>query len=446
MIKNLLAEILEVDIITVPVFHDDLTDPPTVIVEGVHYLRPKQSRALNDVAIKISAEEYEYEIFRSPEEYSEAKLEPPRYDLAEKYTPKRAVVTVAVGPPAPGAGSQGAMRSFPVSARPPAPATKISLRSKKAEPSRLADPSTEAPVPTGLPLATTRLAGLSGEQDAAQAAKRGKEKEVVEVEEVATVKRPRRDGSGSTTLVIDVLMKHGDEPPAALLSQICVAAPPPEKMSGWSTALVGERIACDLIQMAHSVTDLFARAKDGDEIYRREVAPLKRARGQDEDDRGDRRRILGRADLGKKILTDPILLARHICRGQETREAILAAISRTPIGEDLMYKFGSWAFNNGQRAMQNDVRTALEVAMDDDDLPKVLAILPEEVPDPGPTPFSKVPDGRTLPVPVVGVSAGPSTEAAATAGPTAESAAAPSAGPTAEGDAEPRAEPSAEAK
>nr|GLL33455.1 DUF724 domain-containing protein 3 [Ipomoea trifida] len=38
MYQNLLAEILEVDIITVPDFLGDLTDPPTVIVEGVHYL------------------------------------------------------------------------------------------------------------------------------------------------------------------------------------------------------------------------------------------------------------------------------------------------------------------------------------------------------------------------------------------------------------------------
>nr|GMD34400.1 hypothetical protein Iba_chr09cCG11700 [Ipomoea batatas] len=38
VIKNLLAEILKVDIIMVPDFPGDLTDPPTVIVEGVHYL------------------------------------------------------------------------------------------------------------------------------------------------------------------------------------------------------------------------------------------------------------------------------------------------------------------------------------------------------------------------------------------------------------------------
>nr|GMD50626.1 histone-lysine N-methyltransferase SETD1A-like [Ipomoea batatas] len=369
------------------------------------------------------------------------------------------------------------MRSFPISARPPAPATNISLGSKKAEPAKPTDPNVEASVPTGLPLATTRPAGLSGEQDAARAAKRGKKKEIAEVEEVATVKRPRRDGSGSTTPVINVLMKHGDEPPAALLSRIYAAAPPPEKTSGWSTALVGERIACDLIQvtrtlwcacfadfglspgvlqMALSVTNLFARAKDGDEIHRREVAPLKKSLAKREqrikelegklrtaEETG--RRILERADLEEKILTDPVLLAWHICRGQETGEAVLAAISQTPIGEDLMYEFGSWAFNSGRRAMQNDVRTALEVAIDDDDLPKILAVLPEEVPDPGPTPFSTVPNGRTLPVPVVEVSAGPSAEVATTTGPTAESAAAPSAGPSAEGDAEPEVKPPTEA-
>nr|GMD14776.1 mitochondrial import inner membrane translocase subunit TIM17-2-like [Ipomoea batatas] len=38
VIKILLVEILEVDIITVLHFPGDLTDPPTVIVEGVHYL------------------------------------------------------------------------------------------------------------------------------------------------------------------------------------------------------------------------------------------------------------------------------------------------------------------------------------------------------------------------------------------------------------------------
>nr|GMD07866.1 histone-lysine N-methyltransferase SETD1A-like [Ipomoea batatas] len=425
----------------------DKEDEPSETDDGIPvHKRPKQSRALNNAAIKISAEAYEYEIFRSAEEYLDANLEPTRYDLGEKYTPKRAVVTIVVGTPPSRTGSQGTMKSFPVSARPPAPATKISLGSKKADPPRAGDPNVETSVPTGLPLAATHPAGLSGEQDTARAAKRGKEKEVLEVEEVLTVKRSRCDGSSSTTPVIDVLMKHGDEPPTALLTRICAAAPPPEQTSGWSTALVGERIARDLIQMAHSVTDLFARAKDGDEIHRRDVAPLKKSlvkreqrikelEGKLKTAKEIGRRILEWADLSEKILTDPVLLAQHICRGRDTREAVLAAVSRTPIGEDLMYEFGTWAFNSGRRAMQNDVRAALEVSIDDDDLTKILAILPEEVIDLGLTPFSKISDGQA------------STPAAgASAGPTAEAAVESSAGPTAEGNADPSVEPSTEGK
>nr|GMC78950.1 hypothetical protein Iba_chr04aCG6380 [Ipomoea batatas] len=62
-------------------------------------------------------------------------------------------------------------------------------------------------------------------------------------------------------------------------------------------------------RMAHSVTDLFARAKDGDEIHRREVAPLKKSlakrdqrikelEGKLKTAEETGRRILERADLG----------------------------------------------------------------------------------------------------------------------------------------------------
>nr|GMD79552.1 histone-lysine N-methyltransferase SETD1A-like [Ipomoea batatas] len=333
--------------------------------ESYKHKRPPPNRSLGNAAVKISAEEYEYEIVRSLEEYSKAKLDPPRYDLPAKYTPQRAVVTVAAAPPPLDASSQGPYHEELPSVRPPA---KISLGSKKTEPSRPADPSAEASIPTGLPLAATHPTGLSGDQETDRAAKRGKEKEVLEIEEVTTAKRSRRDGTGSTTPVIDVLMRHGDEPPAALLARICAAAPPPEKTSGWSTALVGERIARDLIQLLLN----------------------------------------------------------------ETGEAVLAAISRTPVGEDLMYEFGTWAFNKGWRAMQSDVRAALEVSIDDGDLQRVLAVLLDEVPDPGPTPFSTTPEGEVLPVPL----------AEAPAGQTAEDTATPKAGQTAEGAIGPDVEPS----
>nr|GMD37663.1 leucine zipper putative tumor suppressor 2-like [Ipomoea batatas] len=251
----------------------------------------------------------------------------------------------------------------------PAPATKISLGSKKTEPSKAGDSGTDTLVPTRLPLTATAPADLSGEKDPAGEAH-----------------SPRWVG----------LHDAGDRRAHEARGRAPGGFADQDLRRG-ATSRADERL------MAHSVTDLFARAKDGDEIHRREVATLKKALAKREQRIKElegklktaeeiERRILKRADLGEKILTDPILLAQHICRGRETGEAVLAAVSRTPIGEDLMYDFGTWAFNSGRRAMQNDVRAALEVSIDDDDLPKILAVLPEEVSDPGPTPFSKVPD------------------------------------------------------
>nr|GMD93920.1 uncharacterized protein LOC109159160 [Ipomoea batatas]GME01846.1 uncharacterized protein LOC109159160 [Ipomoea batatas] len=48
---------------------------------------PKRTRALTDAAAKISSEVYDYRIFRTPESYKSANLEPPNYGREEKYEP-----------------------------------------------------------------------------------------------------------------------------------------------------------------------------------------------------------------------------------------------------------------------------------------------------------------------------------------------------------------------
>nr|GMD42318.1 leucine zipper putative tumor suppressor 2-like [Ipomoea batatas] len=280
--------------------------------------RPAKTRALNNATVKISAEAYEYNIFRSAEEYSNAKLEPPRYDLTEKYTPKRAVVTVAVGPPSSETGSSAAMRSFSVFAGLLAPTTKINLGSKKNNPPKTGNSGVEAPVPTRLPLTATHPASPNGEKLASRIAKRVKEKEVLK-----------------------------------------------------------------------RVKELESKLKTAKETGKR---------------------VLEWPELSEKLLTDFVILAKHICRGRETGEAVLAAVSRTPIGEHFMYEFGTWAFTSGRRAIQNDVRAALEALVDEDYLPKLLVVLPENVPDPRPTPFSKIPDKQASDS-VAGASARPTTEA-----------------------------------
>nr|GMD09644.1 uncharacterized protein LOC109159160 [Ipomoea batatas] len=124
-----------------PVIPEDVSRPVTELLTlevntSGQGKPPRLTWALNDATIKISAETYKYSIFQTTKDYSNARLEPPRYDLNEKYAPKKAVATVVVGPPTRELGST-TMRSFPISARSPTPATKISLGSKKDEATNL---------------------------------------------------------------------------------------------------------------------------------------------------------------------------------------------------------------------------------------------------------------------------------------------------------------------
>lgn len=119
------------------------------------------------------------------------------------------------------------MRSFPIPTAPTTPTTKISLDSKKAEtprPTKSGAPA-EVPVPAGLPLTATRLVSPGFNVVVTHSSVS---------EEVPPLKRHRLTPA-SMTLVVDVLLKYGDDHSATLLSKICEAEPPPELTKGWST-------------------------------------------------------------------------------------------------------------------------------------------------------------------------------------------------------------------
>nr|GMD50593.1 segmentation polarity homeobox protein engrailed-like [Ipomoea batatas] len=234
------------------------------------------------------------------------------------------------------------MRSFLVSARSVAPATKISLGSKKDEASKSDAQASDPSVPSSLPLTTTRPASPKGEASTSRtSSKRGKEKAPeLEIEEIGLIKRHRRPNSSSKTLVVDILLKHDDDPPAALLSKICTAVSPPKNTSRWSTN-----------QMAHSVTDLFVRARKGDEIHQKEIILLKKALSNlDTKIKELELQLVAanlRAENAEKLVTDPLFLANHVCKETRVVEVFLSAVSRTPVREDLLYTYGTWVFNGG---------------------------------------------------------------------------------------------------
>lgn len=84
--------------------------------------------------------------------------------------------------------------------------------------------------------------------------------------------------------------------------------------------------------MTHLVADLFVWAREGDELHRKEVAPLKKALAKmdlklkeqelqlkmTEDAMNP---AMQRAKYAERLLTDPVLLAEHVCKGLLTVEA-----------------------------------------------------------------------------------------------------------------------------
>lgn len=81
-------------------------------------------------------------------------------------------------------------------------------------------------------------------------------------------------------------------------------------------------------------------------------------------------------------------LARFMCREEGTAKDFLTAFVHTEVGDKLVWVYGQWAFTSGRRAMQEQVQSALTEGLEESDLLEVLALLPDEVADPSPKPYS----------------------------------------------------------
>nr|GMC57943.1 segmentation polarity homeobox protein engrailed-like [Ipomoea batatas] len=217
-----------------------------------------------------------------------------------------------------------AMRSFLVSTCPLPLATKISLGSKKDEASKSGTQATDL-VPTGVPLSTTCPASPKGDTLASLSpAKRGKEKVgKTKIEEVGPIKRQRRVISSSTTLVVDVLLEHADDPPAARGED--------------SLALDAGKCFDSILLTRPPSSNYFVLASSLDDRIKELEKQLAVAKV--------------RAENAEKIVTDPLLLAEHVCKDTRVAEVFLSAVSRTPVEDDLMYTYGTWAFNGGWKAI-----------------------------------------------------------------------------------------------
>nr|GMD68623.1 uncharacterized protein LOC109184184 [Ipomoea batatas] len=220
----------------IPLSSDDICNQPCLLtvteLEEVKSLLtgqvkfqtlPTATRALKNAVVKISAESYEYWIFRSLASVAAANLEPPDYSKPEKYVPKRAVPAI---PPVFEAVNPGMVleRSFA-----PAPSGPKKIRPKVTLGSR--GPSQP-------------LGASSGQ--------RGKEKSVdPEVEEIPPLKRQKRPQTRGSTPMLDAL-REGGEHTTSLLEKIRTIIPTREAIRDLETDQVGEMIAQNVLWVSIS--------------------------------------------------------------------------------------------------------------------------------------------------------------------------------------------------
>nr|GMD89596.1 serine/arginine repetitive matrix protein 2-like [Ipomoea batatas] len=295
----------------------------------------KVSRSL---AAKISSEVYDYLIFRTPEGYKKANLEPPDYGRSEKYELVPIATPTAKGSSAEPSQDMAPDKAFIAPTAAPRPKTKVALGAKKAA----AKPAADPPVTHGQ-------------------SRQGKEKrQEPEIEEI-------RD-----------------------------KVPDMETIMGWSCNRLGEHIAEDILRLTHTTTDLFCQAWALEGIREKEVVPLQKQVTSAEKRIQELEEELavaeGRAEKAEKGLTeaesraekaeqaekeaidkmkDANNLAQFIYTDEAVAKEFLSAFINTEVGDQLTWVYGQWAFSSGCRAIQEQVHTALTEGLEETDLPEV---------------------------------------------------------------------------
>nr|GLL35837.1 uncharacterized protein LOC109184184 [Ipomoea trifida] len=359
---------------------------------------PKRTRALTDAAAKISSEVYDYLIFRTPEGYKNANLEPPDYGRDEKYEPVPIAVPVVKGSSAEPSQGMSPDRTFIAPAAAPRPKTKVALGAKRAA----AKPTTDPPiidVPDPAPTDASSGGGVAPDLPVTLGpSRRGKEKrQEAEIEEVLTLKRTKRPASTRSSDLHEGLRE----------GRASLHPSRPDKGQGGRP---GDHHGV----LTQTTTDLFSRARALEGIREKEVVPLQKqvsaaerriqelekelAAAEDRAEKAEKKlgEAEGRAERAEQAekeaidkMKDPNSLARFICTDEAIAKEFLTAFINTEVGDKLTWVYGQWAFSSGCRAIQEQVHTALTEGLEETDLPAVMALLPDEVADPDPRPYSK---------------------------------------------------------
>nr|GMD01637.1 serine/arginine repetitive matrix protein 2-like [Ipomoea batatas] len=352
-----------------------------------------RSRALpapGEATAKISSEVYDYRIFRTPESYKSANLEPPDYGREEKYEPVPLAVPTTGGVLAEPSQGMSPDRTFIAPAAAPRPKTKVALGAKKVATKPAADPPVTN-VPDVTPTDASSGGGTAPDlQVTLGPSRRGKEKlQETEVEEVLTLKRTKRPASTQSSDLHEGLRER-DALASTLVNQIRDKVPGMETIMGWSCNRLGEQIAEDILRKA------FVRKRASRSKSPRPRVEFGSWRRSSQSPRIEPRRPRGNSARAEKAekeaidkMKDASSLARFICSDEAVAKEFLTVFINTEVGDKLTWVYGQWAFSSGCRAIEEQVHTALAEGLEESDLPVVMALLPDKVANPGPRPYSK---------------------------------------------------------
>nr|GMD16189.1 serine/arginine repetitive matrix protein 2-like [Ipomoea batatas] len=371
---------------------------PVPRVWSDHYTKhkfPTATRALKNAVVKISAESYEYWVFRSPESVTAAQLEPTDYSQPEKYVPKGMVGPSTAASTAETTERCRLMRLGMVLERifatapsgPKKPRPKVVLGVARRHPlqrrplsDRFRRPCLRAP-PGDLhrrPSFRSLAPPLAVRKKAID----------LDVEEIP-LKRQKRPGVHGTTPVLDTL-REGSEQTTNFLDKVRSVIPTREAIRDLETDQVGEMIAQNVLWAAENV-------------IRKEVIPLKESLATKDKELNEKVQALeGRvAQAERKVKAAKLEVAElndrmssyanltgFLCRIPEEAEAFFRSFIHNEVGEGLAWRYREWAYAKGRYEMQREIHEALEESLNEKDLATIMGVVPDLVPAPGPMPYA----------------------------------------------------------
>nr|GLL40929.1 uncharacterized protein LOC109149872 [Ipomoea trifida] len=219
--------------------------------------------------------------------------------------------------------------------------------------------------------------------------------EVTKVEPPADVHAadPKRSRlAGETPRLADALARDAFSLPE-MFNLLFQMSPPPASLVNEATDVVAGQVAHHLSQVASGTAELFVRAMVNVSHRDQEIRELKEKVRHLEAQVDTLNRYPGSdqffQDAAALYPFRPAnlpALVKSFCSSEGAATPLLQALHQDPIGLQVLRRVTAWGYHRGKYVMQESLHRALADGLEDWE--QVRALLPEQIPPPGPEPFS----------------------------------------------------------